>query len=112
MLAPARGRPQSWSLFVEGDAIEVWLEHTCLLPILDPLHRELVIGCGVALAQLQMALRRLGAREAIEMLPDPARPGLLARVRVEDFGKSSPDAYALFSALSRANDRKDAPTRD
>lgn len=112
MLAPARGRPQPWSVYANGDAIELWLEHSCTLPILDPLHREVVVGCGVALAQLQMALRRLGAREHVQPLPDPSRPALLARVRVLDFGRSSPDSYALFLALAQAHEAREAPARD
>ena len=101
MLAPARGRAQSWSLHARGDAIELWLEHACALPTLDPIHRDVVIGCGVALAQLRMALRQLGAKDEIEVLPDPSRPALLARVRVEDVGAASPETYVLFQAFAR-----------
>jgi hypothetical protein len=111
MLAPSQG-PHSWRLVVTGDAIEVWAAHGCSLPLLDPSHRELIIGCGVALAQLRMALQRLGASLSVDTLPDGAQPALLARVRVEDFGRASPDAYALFSALARWDDRRERTSRD
>jgi hypothetical protein len=111
MLAPARGRAQAWSFYAKPDAIELWLEHGCTLPILDPLHRELVIGCGVALAQLRMALHQLGARDAIELLPEPSCPALLARVRMEDAGTSSPEAYVLYQALAQALDARDETSR-
>ncbi len=112
MLAPTRGRARAWSLYARGDAIELWLEHACAFASLDPVHRDVVIGCGVALAQLRMALRQLGAREEVELLPDPSRPALLARVRVEDAGASSPETYVLYQAFARALGAPDDAAHD
>jgi hypothetical protein len=52
-----------------------------MLPRLDPAGRELTISCGAALFGLRLAFRKLGYAPAVETLPDPARSGLIARVR-------------------------------
>jgi hypothetical protein len=40
----------------------------------------MLISCGAALYGLRLAVRSLGYQPAVEPLPDPARPRLLARV--------------------------------
>ena len=48
----------------------------------DPVGREMLISCGAALFGLRLAIRSLGFVPVVELLPDPARLRLLARVRL------------------------------
>ena len=48
----------------------------------DPLGREMLISCGAALFGLRLAVRSLGYQPMVDLLPDPVRPRLLARVRL------------------------------
>ena len=48
----------------------------------DPLGREMLISCGAALFGLRLAVRSLGYLPEVELLPDPAKLRLLARVRL------------------------------
>ncbi|MDT8913663.1 Acg family FMN-binding oxidoreductase [Amycolatopsis sp. PS_44_ISF1] len=50
------------------------------LPHHDPDRRDLAISCGTALAHLELAVRVLGRRAVVTVLPDPARPGVVARI--------------------------------
>src|SRR5262249_24592905 len=58
-----------------------------------------LISCGAALFGLRLAVRSLGYLPVVELLPDPARPRLLARVTL---GKEQPmtgHERKLFEAL-------------
>ena len=48
----------------------------------DPLGREMLISCGAAVFGLRLAVRSLGYLPQVELLPDPDRLRLLARVRL------------------------------
>ncbi len=48
----------------------------------DPAGREMLISCGTALFGLRLAVRSLGYLPVVELLPDPARLRLLARVTI------------------------------
>ncbi|HET6186279.1 MAG TPA: hypothetical protein VFE59_04680 [Trebonia sp.] len=48
----------------------------------DAIGREMLISCGAALFGLRLAVRSLGHRPVVDLLPDPAQLRLLARVRV------------------------------
>ena len=49
---------------------------------MDPLGREMLISCGAAVFGLRLAVRSLGYLPLVELLPDPDRLRLLARVRL------------------------------
>ena len=48
----------------------------------DPLGREMLISCGAAVSGLRLGVRSLGYLPVVELLPDPDRLRLLARVRL------------------------------
>jgi hypothetical protein len=47
----------------------------------DATGREMLIGCGAAVFGLRLAVRSLGYEPEVSLLPDAARPRLLASVR-------------------------------
>ncbi|HUL48876.1 MAG TPA: hypothetical protein VLT79_02555, partial [Gemmatimonadales bacterium] len=99
VLAPSSHNSQPWVFRIGDDYLELFADRSRRLPIVDPNDRELVISCGAALFTLRLALRNFGIGEHTEILPDPTKPDLLARVRVRGSAAPSPIDHALFTAI-------------
>ena len=78
--APSLHNSQPWRFRFRGDSVELYADPARNLQQADPLGREMLISCGAALYGLRLAMRNLGYLPEAEILPDPAQPGLLARV--------------------------------
>ncbi|MEE1738769.1 hypothetical protein PUR49_19950 [Streptomyces sp. BE147] len=78
--APSSHNTQPWAFRFRGDALLLYADRTRRLPVNDPHDRELHISCGAALFNLRLAAayRRLTAD--VTLMPEPADPGLLARI--------------------------------
>jgi len=79
--APSVHNTQPWRFRVGRSGVELYCDPRRKLRA-DPLGREMIISCGAALFGLRLAVRGLGYLPVIELLPDPNRPRLLARVRI------------------------------
>ncbi len=79
--APSVHNTQPWRFQVGPYAIELYADPSRKLRV-DPLGREMLISCGAALFGLRLGIRSLGYLPVVELLPDPARLRLLARVRL------------------------------
>jgi hypothetical protein len=79
--APSLHNSQPWRFRVDGSAVELRADPTRQLGQADPDGREMLISCGAALYGLRLGMRRLGFQPVTEVLPDPAQPRLIARVR-------------------------------
>ena len=79
--APSVHNTQPWRFRVGTCAIELYADPSRKLRV-DPVGRELLISCGAALFGLRLGIRSLGYLPVVELLPDPARLRLLARVRL------------------------------
>ena len=79
--APSVHNTQPWRFRAGHDAIELYADQRRKLRV-DPAGREMLISCGAALFGLRLAVRSLGYRPMVGLLPDPARLRLLARVRL------------------------------
>jgi hypothetical protein len=79
--APSVHNTQPWRFKGSEDAIELYADPRRKLRV-DPSGREMLISCGAALFGLRLAIRSLGYQPLVDLLPDPARLRLLARVRV------------------------------
>jgi hypothetical protein len=77
--APSVHNTQPWRFRVGPSAIELYCDATRKLHA-DPVGREMLISCGAALFGLRLGVRALGYQPVVELLPDPARLRLLARV--------------------------------
>jgi hypothetical protein len=77
--APSVHNTQPWRFRVGEYTIELYADLGRKLRV-DPIGREMLISCGAALFGLRLAVRSLGYRPVVELLPDPARLRLLARV--------------------------------
>lgn len=105
-LAPSSHNAQPWRFHLVGETLELYADRTRRLPVVDPNDRELVIGCGAALFYLRLALRHFGWADVVETFPDPTRPDLLARVRVEDPCRPVEQEEALFRAMPRRHSHR------
>ena len=77
--APSVHNTQPWRFRVGPSAIELYCDPRRKLRV-DPAGREMLVSCGAALFGLRLAIRSLGYRPVVEILPDPNRLRLLARV--------------------------------
>jgi hypothetical protein len=82
ILAPSPHNTQPWFFEAEAGQVDLFLDESRILPVADPAGREARMSCGAALFNLRMSLRYQGVPVHCELLPDPGRPNLLARVRV------------------------------
>jgi len=79
--APSVHNTQPWRFTVSTDAIELHADLRRRLGV-DLAGREMLISCGAALFGLRLAVRSLGYQPVVELLPEPGRLRLLARVRL------------------------------
>jgi nitroreductase len=79
--APSVHNTQPWRFTVHGTEIALHADHRRRLPVADPGGREMLISCGAALFTAKLALRALGFAADSLVLPDPADPLLVARLR-------------------------------
>ena len=71
-----------WECTTTGDVIEVRLRHSEELSTTDPMGRDHIVACGAALENIKVALRRWGRLARVSLLPDEAKPDLLARIAI------------------------------
>jgi nitroreductase len=97
--APSVHNTQPWEFSVRGNVVELLADPSRKLHRIDPAGRELMISCGGALFGLRLGLRKLGYLAAVELLPDPARPRLAARVEPDGRAPMSRTEKELLAAL-------------
>ncbi len=78
--APSVHNTQPWRFTAGAQEISVYADAGRALTVTDPDSRELMISCGAALFNVRLALRSLGYVPQTAVRPDPAEPGLVARV--------------------------------
>ena len=96
--APSVHNTQPWRFRAGHDAIELYADQRRKLRV-DPVGREMLISCGAALFGLRLAVRSLGYLPVVELLPDPARLRLLARVRMSPGQPMTSRERELLAAL-------------
>ncbi len=92
--APSVHNTQPWRVVRDADLLELWADRSRQLPVLDAGGRLLVTSCGVLLHHLRVALRAVGCAADVALLPDPATPDLLARLRVRPVGEPTQEQVA------------------
>jgi hypothetical protein len=98
--APSVHNTQPWRFGVGQYAIEMFADRRRKLRV-DPIGREMLISCGAALFGLRLAVRSLGYLPVVKLLPDPARLGLLARVRIGAAEPMTARERQMLEALPR-----------
>lgn len=97
--APSSHNTQPWRFHIAPEAIDLYADRRRALPVNDPDERELVISCGCALFNLEVAAAADGLAARLHPFPDAARPDWLARLDLS--GTDRPDAAtaALSSVI-------------
>jgi len=100
--APSLHNTQPWWFGTGDREISVHADVERRLPVADPDGREMLISCGAALFTARAALRYLGFRPTVEVLPDPDLPNLVARIGYGG-GRTAAVDYerALFAEIPR-----------
>jgi hypothetical protein len=99
-LAPSVHNTQPWEFALFPDRLEVRADRARQLTVLDPDGRELVLSVGAALFNVRASLAGSHVAVAVDRLPDPADPDLLAVVRPAP-GTPDPDLARLDRAVLR-----------
>jgi nitroreductase len=107
LLAPSVFNTQPWHWHIAGDTITLTADPQRQLTVSDPDGRLLLISCGAALHHARTALAAAGWSVEVDRLPDPATPGLLARLRLGPHGQPDAQAQLLAAAMpQRRTDRR------
>jgi hypothetical protein len=104
--APSVYNTQPWAWRLQPDGIELYADHQRRLGVADPNGRELTISCGAALHHAQVACRAMGWAPAVERLPDPGSPALLARIHLSPAVPPRSAAADLAALHDRRTDRR------
>ena len=67
----------------------------------------MLLACGAALLNLRLAIRALGVHPAVQLLPDPNRPNLLAVVRLQGTSPAALVDRRLAEAIPAAGTTPD-----
>jgi len=97
--APSLHNSQPWQFRVSPRSIELLADPARTLPVADPDGREQRLACGAALFNLRLALHGYGIRPTVTVLPDRARPELLAVIRHGGAKKPTPEQTRLLQAV-------------
>jgi hypothetical protein len=74
---------QPWWFSADPGGLSLYADPARQLAAADPAGREMLISCGAALFTARLALRAAGHVPRARILPDPARPLLVARLSWE-----------------------------
>ena len=97
--APSVHNTQPWQFRVQRSGLDLYADQARRLRAIDPAGREMLISCGAAVFGLRLGLRHLGYRAAVELLPDPDHPGLLARVRLDREVRPTAEDWDMLAAV-------------
>ena len=104
--APSLHNTQPWLWRAAGHTLELRADRRYQLRQTDPAGRDLVIGCGAALHQAELAAGALGWAPDVDRFPDPSDADLLARL---DLVPGTPPAGAedtIRAIEQRCTDRR------
>lgn len=99
--APSIHNTQPWLFRTRPDVIEVLVDRSRQLPVLDPDGREMSVSVGAAVFNLRVALSAAGRQPSVSLVPDPADRDLAARVTIGPEVQPSRAALALAATIPR-----------
>jgi nitroreductase len=97
--APSVYNTQPWRFRVRPRSIEVLLDHSRRLDVIDPGGRELLISVGAAVFNLRVALLGHGRLPILRTFPSRDDPDLVAAVTIGSAVAADPTVRALLAAV-------------
>ena len=105
--APSIHNSQPWRWRVHDGVLNLFAVHSRQLAVTDPEGRLALLSCGAALHHARTALAAEGRRVEVTLLPDPADPAWLARLRLAETVPVTADAVRLVQTIRvRHTDRR------
>jgi len=99
--APSVHNTQPWRFTAAGAEITLHADVSRQLRVADMQGREMMISCGAALFTAKLALRSLGYVPETRVLPDPADPLIVARLRWRRQASPTVAEERLFDQITR-----------
>jgi nitroreductase len=82
-MAPSILNTQPWSFDIHDRAIDLYVDgDRAQLQRVDPFGRQLTVSCGAALLNMRVTAAHLGRAIEVDLLPDAAKPTLLATIEL------------------------------
>ncbi|PFG95519.1 nitroreductase family protein [Saccharopolyspora erythraea NRRL 2338] len=105
--APSVHNSQPWRWKLAEHSVQLYADRSRLLPVLDPLGREMVISCGAGLHHARVAFAAEGWRPIVHRVPNPAQPDHLASIEFSRLSEVDDEAVRLAAvAVDRHTDRR------
>jgi hypothetical protein len=82
--APSLHNSQPWLWALGEHSVDLYIDRSRMLPVLDPTGRELVISCGAVLHHARIAFAAAGWPATVRVLPRAGRPDHLAVLEFSD----------------------------
>jgi nitroreductase len=97
--APSIHNTQPWRFRPHGIAVDVYVDRTRRLDVVDPTGREMLLSLGAAVLNLRVAILSRGRQAIIKLLPSQVDRDLMATVAVGRPVPIGPTARALARAV-------------
>lgn len=111
-MAPSIHNTQPWRFVIGGDRLEVYVDPSRAVPVVDPEGRQRTLSVGAALFGVRLSLAAEGCAHTVSLLPDPSgRPELMAVVTTTGAQAADPFSRRLDSTIrSRRSNRREFGT--
>jgi nitroreductase len=94
--APSIHNTQPWRFVLTGQRLDICLDLSRRLPVLDPRGRQLLISCGCALLNARVAIAAAGYQPVVERMPASGAENSVARLGLG--GEQPAGGYARLDA--------------
>ncbi|MCF7764284.1 MAG: nitroreductase [Verrucomicrobia bacterium] len=101
ILAPSSYNTQPWHFRFSRNGVDLLADRSRGLESIDPEDREVIIGCGSALGNLDVAAAHFGFGLQVTLFPDRSEPDLLAHVELGRPVDPDIDVTLMFGAITK-----------
>lgn len=106
-LAPSVHNTQPWRLVLRAAGLEISVDRSRQLAVLDPTGRQLYLSVGCAVFNARVSLAASGFAATVLRGPDPLRPDVIVRIRITGDDGADGELAALDASMrSRQTNRR------
>lgn len=99
ILAPSTYNEQPWIFLLKRDKIEIYIDRSRILSVVDPDGRQMAISCGVAVHFLKRALHYFGYQGDIAYFPEDPTGDLVATIGLGEVKETTNEDREMFHAI-------------